>query len=406
MDAEAQAGGPGGLVPEALELDFPNVSSWLEFGRRRWPDRIALWHKAGAGAEFAAWTYARLAGESRSAGRMLLASGLRKGDRVLLWSENRPESCAVFLGALVAGLVAVPVDPALPREEFLEIARESRPKAAFFSKKLIDAIAGFREACPEAAVVAVFPEGSAPYASGGMPPEGSRGYLDLMLRMWAADLPVSAEIAPGATACHFHGPTRADPLNASSVSHRGVLARASAAIRLLGVHESDVFVNGLRYSGGFSISTALMAPLSLGAGVVLAEPDSVDSMMDACRLLGGSVMAAEPGLFRAFAQALRARMASLPPPARQAALSLLGLSSGIRRIFGSEGAGRILFRAFRASAGLSGLDRLALGPDPIDPGTEAFFKDAGFRIVRAAEAKKADPLNPRRAAADTSHRAY
>jgi len=43
------------------------------------------------------------------AGR-LHAAGLRKGDAVLFWSENRPEWIAAFWGCVTAGIVVVPID--------------------------------------------------------------------------------------------------------------------------------------------------------------------------------------------------------------------------------------------------------------------------------------------------------
>src|SRR5687768_13443211 len=40
----------------------------------------------------------------------LIAHGVRKGDKVMLWGENRPEWIACYWGIQLAGAVAVPID--------------------------------------------------------------------------------------------------------------------------------------------------------------------------------------------------------------------------------------------------------------------------------------------------------
>jgi hypothetical protein len=42
--------------------------------------------------------------------RSLISAGLRKGDRVLIGCSLSPSSALVYLGAMYAGLVAVPVE--------------------------------------------------------------------------------------------------------------------------------------------------------------------------------------------------------------------------------------------------------------------------------------------------------
>ena len=55
-------------------------------------------------------TYADLGNASRSFAVRLQEFGIKKGDKVLLWGENRPEWLAALWGAMLAGAVVVPVD--------------------------------------------------------------------------------------------------------------------------------------------------------------------------------------------------------------------------------------------------------------------------------------------------------
>jgi long-chain acyl-CoA synthetase len=57
-----------------------------------------------------AHTYAEVARSARAFAARLHAAGLRKGDTVLFWSENRPEWIVALWGCLLQGIVAVPID--------------------------------------------------------------------------------------------------------------------------------------------------------------------------------------------------------------------------------------------------------------------------------------------------------
>jgi long-chain acyl-CoA synthetase len=54
--------------------------------------------------------YAEVAGASRRFARRLASAGLVKGDMLVLWSENRPEWVVALWGALLRGIVVVPLD--------------------------------------------------------------------------------------------------------------------------------------------------------------------------------------------------------------------------------------------------------------------------------------------------------
>jgi long-chain acyl-CoA synthetase len=53
----------------------------------------------------------------------LIAHGVLKGDKVLLWGENRPEWIACYWGIQLAGAIAVPIDYRSSREFTTEITR-------------------------------------------------------------------------------------------------------------------------------------------------------------------------------------------------------------------------------------------------------------------------------------------
>src|SRR5438105_3026245 len=61
---------------------------------------------------FRTWriTYAELYGQIGAFAAYLDRNGVKKGDRVILWAENRPEWVAAFWGSVARGVEVVPVD--------------------------------------------------------------------------------------------------------------------------------------------------------------------------------------------------------------------------------------------------------------------------------------------------------
>ncbi len=56
------------------------------------------------------FTYAEVGRAARGFAARLHEAGLRKGDKVVFFSENRPEWIAAFWGCLLCGVVVVPID--------------------------------------------------------------------------------------------------------------------------------------------------------------------------------------------------------------------------------------------------------------------------------------------------------
>ena len=55
-------------------------------------------------------TYAEVGRAARGFASRLAAAGLRKGDKVIFWGENRPEWIACYWACLISGIIVVPID--------------------------------------------------------------------------------------------------------------------------------------------------------------------------------------------------------------------------------------------------------------------------------------------------------
>ena len=95
------------------------------------PARIALIDLGAGDAAPRPWSYGALHGAAGAVARALLARGARRGDRVAILGANSAEYYAVFLGAMRAGLVAVPVNWKLPPATIAHVLRDSGASVVF-----------------------------------------------------------------------------------------------------------------------------------------------------------------------------------------------------------------------------------------------------------------------------------
>jgi len=70
------------------------------------------------------YSYAEVGGAARGFAARLADAGVRKGDAVVFWSENRPEWIVAFWGCLLSGIVVVPIDYRSSPEFLARISRK------------------------------------------------------------------------------------------------------------------------------------------------------------------------------------------------------------------------------------------------------------------------------------------
>jgi long-chain acyl-CoA synthetase len=89
---------------------FDSLIDLLDDAARRYPaDRALLYLRTDDGLQ-AAWSARELQRRARLAAWRLRATGLQPGDRLLTWSPSTPALPAVYWGAMMAGVVFVPLD--------------------------------------------------------------------------------------------------------------------------------------------------------------------------------------------------------------------------------------------------------------------------------------------------------
>ena len=95
------------------------------------------------------WTYAEVRGTTHRVASGLLAAGLRRGDKVAVYSPNHAMAYAALLGIQRAGLIWAPVNARNAIEENLFILDNTDVAFLFYHSSFAPYLPHLREACPQ-----------------------------------------------------------------------------------------------------------------------------------------------------------------------------------------------------------------------------------------------------------------
>jgi long-chain acyl-CoA synthetase len=365
------------------DLPYPNFVAFLD-GIEKFGDRTAIMHRSGKQREFNKWSYAELAFECRRIGRGLLAAGLQKGDRVALWAENRPEWMITWLGALVAGLVIVPIDFLISEKECLNIIRITRARAFFYSgrkRKFAESLAAEGVALDASVCISKSEEGSgADEAFAAFGKDAGSTPLPGASDIDAQD-PASIVFTSGTTGF----------AKGVTLSHKGIIANASAAIRILEPNSTDVFMDVLPLHHTYPTTCTFICPMGVGIPTVIAEKIVGKVVIDDVKDGGVTFLIAVPLLFDKIMAAIDQGYKKLSPIVRFPLDILRSIALAEARK-GRFEFGRNTLRFIRKKASLDSLRMVVAGGGALNIRTADFFDSLGFNIVHGYGMSENGPL--------------
>jgi amino acid adenylation domain-containing protein len=138
-----------------------NLQDLLVTAAARWPAAVAV------RAQGEQVTYGELDRRASIFAGTLTSSGVRQGDRVVLWSPKSADVIAAMQGALRIGAAYVPVDPLAPPERVRQIVEDSKARALCAPSGLMTAVGAqalWNTACIDSDTASLGPQAaSAPW---------------------------------------------------------------------------------------------------------------------------------------------------------------------------------------------------------------------------------------------------
>jgi long-chain acyl-CoA synthetase len=340
----------------------------LDASCEAWRDRTAL-RMGGRAKE--RLTYGELQALSTRVARFLADAGVRKGDRVLLASENRPEWAVAYFGILRAGAAAVPVDPKLSEPELANLWKTAGAKLALLSDDVAEEVPG----------LLALAAASVPGARAARLAEALEGGPPVALPQASPDDLASLIFTSGTTGTP----------KGVMLTHRNFASLVAKLNATFELGPGDGMLSVLPLHHTFEFSCGLLVPLSRGAEIEYLDELTGDAISDALSAGRVTAMIGVPALWSLLHRRITQEVAAKPGIVEGAMKALMKGNSKLRESALGWNLGKLLFWPIHRRFG-GRLRILVSGGSALDPDVQQAFKDFGFDLYEGYGLTEAAPV--------------
>ncbi len=234
-------------------------------------------------------TYGELDRRTRQLANLLRRLDVRREQRVAMIMLDTVDFPVVFLGAMRAGVVPVPLNTLLTTDQYAYMLNDSRARVLFVSETLLPMVADIVGRLPDLEHVIVC----------GANTHGHLRFADELARESENFDTVPAHPDEPAFWLYSSGSTGA-PKGVRHIHSNIAATTETYARQVLGIREDDICLSAAKLFFAYGLGNALTFPMSVGATTVLhPERPTPAAMFDLMRRHSASIFFGVPTLFAA-----------------------------------------------------------------------------------------------------------
>ena len=352
------------------------IKDILEALNKKYGDKTALRIKNEDGS-FRQISYAKLGRRVVSISSVLINLGIKKGEPVAIFSENRPEWVAAYFGIISCASIVLPIDIKLTDNEVQFILNDSQAKCVFVSGKYLSMIDRLRIVLPHIQNIIVF---DACQRNDVIQLNKLRPH-----RGKERDRP----IYPEDTAIIVYTSGTTGVAKGVELSYKNLLFQVLEFSQIIRCTPKERLLSVLPLNHMLEITGGLIAPLYAGSCVTYCDTLKTNALLPLMRETGTTAMICVPLVLKLIHSGIMKKCAKLSPLKKKTFEILLSVSKFLLKL--KIRLGRLLFSSVHKEFG-GKLHTFISGGAPLDTDIEIDLNAMGFRILQGYGLTETGPV--------------
>jgi long-chain acyl-CoA synthetase len=322
-------------------------------------------------------TYQSFRKKVTAAALSLIGEGLKRGDRVAIIAENRPEWCSVYLAILTAGGIAVPVDSQLGAAEIENLLYDSGTGIVFYSRATEAAVLSCAENLSKKETALTLINLDSPEFS-------SFSQTDQV------DKPVFSETSPDGLASIIYTSGTTGRPKGVMLTHRNFCSDAGALISAGIVTHNDNVLAVLPLHHTYAFMCTFIVPVFVGGSVTYPESLKGPDLLSAIKEKKVTVLIGVPQLLGLLRNGILNKFRALNGPLSFVLLKLHSVSRFCRGKWDIN-IGRLIFSSVHRSFGRQ-FRFFGSGGAKLDPEIMKDLEGLGFTVMEGYGLTETSPV--------------